>query len=249
MAEYLAAMICFGFAGLALVLKAYHWDAPKRRKLILSLVAAPLTVALCWAVNVQRGPEPLSKIYSRWEQNHRKNVEVEQNEITSDNVPPAGDGFVQIESRNFSPSSPQERQRFINTKLAPGDVLRVEYSFANRGGRPVTDVLSWGALGVLDPTLNTLPRLRSVMLQTAKDGFEKFKGTGGDMGVGLFRTSDAVGKPLTEEQINDLKKGKERIFFLACGAWTDERGHPYYWSDVEWTDWPQNPSPHYNWHF
>ena len=68
LSEYLAAMVLFCFSGFMLVLKAIHWETPHKVLRGAGVILSPLLIfALCWAVNIQRGSEPLSKVCAKWQ--------------------------------------------------------------------------------------------------------------------------------------------------------------------------------------
>lgn len=67
--EYLAAIILFSASGLVFVLKCAHWETPNiGRKLAAIALALVFIVLLCYGVNIQRGTEPLSKTYAKWQE-------------------------------------------------------------------------------------------------------------------------------------------------------------------------------------
>jgi len=152
-------------------------------------------------------------------------------------------GFVQFENKSFSPADAPT----IN-KIWVGKVLRINFSFANRGLRKVFDNQSWGLIAFVDPTKNPGTQLHSVLLDSIKAGYDKFKGGGSELGAGMTGWNTAVAYPLTPEQVVGLKKGTIRVHLLLGGAWTDEEGKRFYWIDCQWTDWPQVPLDKSVWH-
>jgi hypothetical protein len=70
--EYLAAMVLFSAAGLVFALRCAHWDTPRTGRKAIAIVAALVfTILLCCGVNIQRGIEPLSKTYAKWQENRK----------------------------------------------------------------------------------------------------------------------------------------------------------------------------------
>jgi hypothetical protein len=82
-------------------------------------------------------------------------------------------------------------------------------------------------------------RLREVMLKGVREGYEQFKNSGNDLGVGLTVHNFAQSSPVTQPELDGLKKGALRVHILLGGAWTSETGEQSYWTNAEWTNWPQ----------
>jgi hypothetical protein len=133
----------------------------------------------------------------------------------------ATDGFVQLENIELQVTS---------VVLEAGQTLRAKYFYANRGVLPVYEVQSWGLIQVLDPTLNPGPRLKAVMKAAARDGRNKFPGTGS---LGVQRTNHAfaqLSEPFTKDQIEALGNKSAMLFLLIGGVWVDNLGEAHYWA-------------------
>jgi hypothetical protein len=124
--------------------------------------------------------------------------------------------------------------------LRIGQIIKMNYWYANRGYRPVSDVQAWGLLVAVAPELNPVSRLREIYVKTIQESYKKFKGVGPDLGVSISAYGTAFSPPLTQEQIDGLKAGTLRLHFIAGGAWTNYAGKASYWFTCEWTNWPGN---------
>ena len=143
-------------------------------------------------------------------------------------------GFVQYEdNKGIVADSVQS----LNN-LRVGQVLKINFTMANRGLRPVDDVQSWGLIGIVDPNKNPGKNIRQILLESAKTSYDKAKGAGGPLGVNQSMWNTAVGTPITQTELDGLKDRSLRIHFMAFGAWTDERNRRGYWTHCEWTNWP-----------
>jgi hypothetical protein len=185
-------------------------------------------------------PEDKMKEFGRQIAKSLKQLETTEEQPPAD-FPPYGGGFVQCEERSICITSSDEVPRVSSGDLRVGEVIRIQFHYANRGGTPVRDCQSWGVVVVVDPEKNPGPRLREVMLNGIKEGYEKFKGSGSDLGVGIKMHNFGVGTPLTEAEIAGMKDGSLRAHAMFGGAWRDMKGNPYYWVKAEWTNWPQVP--------
>jgi hypothetical protein len=156
-------------------------------------------------------------------------------------VPPPGEGFVQFESRSIAIDLREDAKRITGGDLRVGEVIKVRFTIANRGQRPVFDCQSWGHVVCVDPAKNPGKHLREVWLQGIKVGYEQFKKSGNDLGAGKEEFNFGQSLPLTREDLDGLKNGSVRVHVLLGGAWSDAKGSRFYWTNAEWTNWPQVP--------
>jgi len=76
--EYLLAMVCFVLAGVVLAIRlGYRCEKRRQLLVLLTLIGA---ILLCWAVNVQRDTDPLSKTYAKWKLHHLKDGDLSPRE-------------------------------------------------------------------------------------------------------------------------------------------------------------------------
>jgi hypothetical protein len=172
------------------------------------------------------------------------NNEVDSNEIAEavakklDEKAPSlkpGDGFVQLENSKMELQIP-------SIPLKAGQKFSLKYHYENRGGLPVYDVQTWGLLHILSVELNPPGHLKSIMLDAAKQGREKFPNAGGTLGVGCEHYSfAALSEPLTDDQILGVKKGELALFFIVGGVWRDSRNQFHYWVDGRKAEIPDFP--------
>jgi hypothetical protein len=153
----------------------------------------------------------------------------------------ASGGFVQFERRSIAIDSEENVERIVAGDLQVGEVIKLKFEYANRGSRPVFDNQSWGLIVIVDPAKNPGARLREVMLNGIKAGYENFKNFGNELGVGIKGHNFAQSTPLTQEELEGLKQGTLRVHIMLGGGWTDENGERFYWTRAEWTNWPQVP--------
>ena len=156
-------------------------------------------------------------------------------------APSSVSGFVQFETWNVEFAKAQDFDRINNGGIHAGDTIRIRFFFANRGFRPVHDVQSWGVFAFVDPALNPGVKLRQLALETAKAEYQKSKGSGNDLGVGITSFNFAQSPPLKPQEAEGLKSGTLRVHLILFGAWTDDEGQTFYWTQVNWTNWPQVP--------
>lgn len=154
---------------------------------------------------------------------------------------PYGEGFVQLEGRSIAIESQDDLTRVAQGDRRVGEIIKVKFTMANRGPRPVLDCQSWGLIVCVDPAKNPGKQLRDVMLQGVKVGYEQFKKSGNSLGAGKEVFNFAQSTPLTKEDLDGVKEGTLRVHVLLSGAWSDSKGHPFYWTNAEWTNWPQVP--------
>ena len=153
---------------------------------------------------------------------------------------PSG-GFVQFEDRSIV-------FPMTITQLHVGDTFKINFSFANKGTRKVSDNQTWGYIRFGDPAKNHGDKLRNDFLAAIKTGYDKFKGQGGELGVGISGWNTAVSMPLQKDELVGLTNGTLKVYFMVGGAWTDETGKKFYWTECEWTDWPKVALKHSVWH-
>jgi len=159
--------------------------------------------------------------------------------IEEQQVIPKDDGFVQFESREIAIEKKEDEQRITEGNLRIGEIIRVRFTFANRGTKPVFDCQSWGTVVCVDPAKNPGKQLRDVMLRGIKVGYEKFKHSGNDLGAGIENFNFAQSTPLTKDEIDGLRTGSIRIHLILGGAWSNKTGDQFFWTNAEWTNWPQ----------
>jgi hypothetical protein len=191
---------------------------------------------------VQLAPTPQSA--TEFAEEVIKQMKSEHWERAAVAAPPAAyGGFVQYESKSLVADNPADVDAFV-----VGKRVRMNFTFDNRGQRPVLDSQSWGLFAFVDPQVNPGSKLRAVLLNGIKAGYKKFTDSGSTMGVGISGWNTAVSEPLTREQIDGLRAGSLRIHLMLGGAWKDESGRDFYWTSCEWTNWPQVPFASSVWH-
>lgn len=126
-------------------------------------------------------------------------------------------------------------------ELGVGDKLLANYYYKNVGSRTAHDVHAWGLIIALNSTINSNKMINSILDKLAKEGYRKSKDggdQGGDLGVGRSGWSTAVSNnPLTQDEIDNLKTGKYKLYFFMFGAWMDDSDQEFYWRECEWIDW------------
>jgi hypothetical protein len=162
-------------------------------------------------------------------------------ELEDPQVIPPGEGFVQFENRSIVIEREEDAKRITEGDLRVGEIIKVKFTIANRGQRPVHDCQSWGHVVCVDPAKNPGKQLREVWLRGIKVGYEQFKKSGNDLGVGKEEFNFGQSTPLTKEELDGLKNGSLRVHVLLGGAWSDAKGNRFYWTNAEWTNWPQVP--------
>jgi hypothetical protein len=147
------------------------------------------------------------------------------------------DGFIQFESREVLVSDASQLAAIDNFYV--GQVLKIKFTFANRGTRKVFDNQSWGLFAFVDPGKNPGKNLRPIIMSAVKDGYKRFAGSGNEVGVGITGYNVAVSQPLTAKDVADLKGGLIRVHLLIGGAWKDDLGREFNWAECQWTNWPE----------
>jgi|ERR1700733_3952244 len=145
----------------------------------------------------------------------------------------SSEGFVQFENRNLELPS-----QFLQA----GQQMRMKFAFANKGLVPVYDVQSWGVMMVLNRKVNDIVRTKEVFHQSVATGYEKFKGSGSTLGVGIenFNYAPLNNERLTEEDITNLKNKDWNLYFMAVGAWRNSSEKPNFWIQCEWIEFVDN---------
>jgi hypothetical protein len=258
--DFKIAKSCFLFAAVWAVASVFMWvdrstgDAIRQigtGGISLLFIALLLVVAFRYADRKEGEQAQQQQIFSeefakQVIQEFRKvNIETAQTGESAEEAEsvPYGEGFVQLEDRSIAIESPDDLARVAQGDLRVGEIIKVKFTVANRGPRPVLDCQSWGLIVCVDPTKNPGKQLRDVMLQGVKVGYEQFKKSGNALGAGKEVFNFAQSTPLTKADLDGVKEGTLRVHVLLSGAWSDSKGHPFYWTNAEWTNWPQVPMP------
>jgi hypothetical protein len=131
------------------------------------------------------------------------------------------DGFIQLEGVNLDVTA---------MALEAGHSVTSKYFYANRGTLPVYEVQTWGLMQVLDPSVNSGPLLKAVMIAAAKAGHEKYPGAA-TLGVQLKMHSLArLSEPFTNDQLTALEQKRMSLFLLIGGVWVDNHGAAHFWA-------------------
>jgi hypothetical protein len=142
-------------------------------------------------------------------------------------------GFVQFEKRDLE---------LPTLVLQSGQSMRMKFTFANRGLVPVYDVQSWGVMLVLNRKANDIIKTKEIFHQSVATGYEKFKGSGSTLGIGIenFNYAPLNNGHLTEEDITHLKSKDWNLYFIAVGGWRNTVGTPGFWIQCEWAEFPES---------
>jgi hypothetical protein len=254
--DFKIAKVCFCFAAGYAAAGIFMWEAHSKLSsggqigvgiLALFFVFLLLVAALRYADQKEVTKKQEKRMFS--EEFARKMIEelkklegAEPLQITEEpQIIPSGAGFVQFEGRSIVIDRQEDVKRISDGYLRVGEIIKVKFTYANRGPRPVLDAQSWGVVVCVDPAKNPGKQLREVMLRGITVGYEQFKGSGNDLGAGMDAFNFAQSVPLTEEDIDGLKTGTLRVHLLLGGAWSDATGRRLYWTNAEWTNWPQVP--------
>jgi hypothetical protein len=150
--------------------------------------------------------------------------------------PPLGEGFVQLESGKSIYVLNLAEMDTID-EWYTGRVIRVNFSYANRGGTPVYNPRAWGSVVVAVPEKNQGNRMHELLAGMVKEAYQKGPGASDELGVDQSGNATAVGLPLTDTELGEIEHGTERIMLFTMGGWMDRHGKLYTWTDCEWTNW------------